>query len=96
MNTEQIVQDEVENFVINSQWLLLDDPLRHAIREAIKREREACAKVVENKWEAFEELKAAHYRQTSEPFDPFRYHKDLESIFMSRDLAAAIRARGNE
>ena len=47
MNTEQIVQDEVENFVINSQWLLLDDPLRHAIREAIKREREACARVCE-------------------------------------------------
>ena len=45
MNTEQIVQDEVENFVINSQWLLLDDPLRHAIRQAITREREACAKV---------------------------------------------------
>lgn len=43
MNTEQIVQDEVENFVINSQWLLLDDPLRHAIRQAIMREREACA-----------------------------------------------------
>ena len=47
MNTEQIVQEEVENFVINSQWLLLDDPLRHAIRQAIKREREACALVVE-------------------------------------------------
>ena len=45
MNTEQIVQDEVENFVINSQWLLLDDPLRHAIRQAIMREREACARV---------------------------------------------------
>lgn len=96
MNTEQIVQEEVENFVINSQWLLLDDPLLHAIREAIKQEREACAKVVENKWKVFEELKAAHYRQTSEPFDPFRYHKDLGAIFMSRDLAAAIRARGNE
>ena len=48
MNTEQIVQDEVENFVIKSQWLLLDDPLLHAIREAIKREREACAKVCES------------------------------------------------
>ena len=48
MNIEQIVQDEVENFVINSQWLLLDDPLRHAIREAIKREREACARVCES------------------------------------------------
>lgn len=59
-------------------------------------EREACAKVVEYKWKVFEELKAAHYRQTSEPFDPLRYHKDLEAIFMSRDLAAAIRERGNE
>lgn len=57
-------------------------------------EREACAKMVESKWADFEELKAAHYRQTSEPFDPFRYHKDLSTIFMSRDLAAAIRERG--
>ena len=47
MNTEQIVQDEVENFAIKSQWLLLDDPLLHAIRKAIKREREACALVAE-------------------------------------------------
>lgn len=60
MNTEQIVQDEVENFVINSQWLLLDDPLRHAIRQAIKREREACALVVEQAGiDGFETLAAA-------------------------------------
>jgi hypothetical protein len=43
MNTEQIVQDEVENFVLNTEYVLLADPLRHAIRQAIKREREACA-----------------------------------------------------
>jgi len=36
MNTEQIVQEEVENFVINTEYVLLADPLRHAIRQAIK------------------------------------------------------------
>ena len=45
MNTEEIIEDEVENFVINTEYVLLADPLRHAIREAIKREREACAKI---------------------------------------------------
>jgi len=47
MNTEQIIQEEVENFVINTEYVLLADPLRHAIRQAIKREREECAKVCE-------------------------------------------------
>jgi len=45
MNTEQIIQEEVENFVINTEYVLLADPLRHAIRQAIKREREACVEI---------------------------------------------------
>jgi hypothetical protein len=51
MNTEQIIQEEVENFVINTEYVLLADPLRHAIRQAIKREREACAKVCDKEIE---------------------------------------------
>lgn len=58
-----------------------------------KDENEACAKQVGQQWDAFEELKAAHYRNSPEPFDPFRFHRDLSTIFFSRDMAAAIRAR---
>jgi hypothetical protein len=54
MNTEQIIQEEVENFVINTEYVLLADPLRHAIRQAIKREREACARVCEKIDEEYE------------------------------------------
>ena len=57
-------------------------------------EREACAAQVGQQWTTFEELKAAHYRHSPEPFDPFRFHKDLSTIFFSRDMAYAIRARG--
>ena len=83
MNTEQIVQDEVENFVINSQWLLLDDPLRHAIREAIMRERDACAKVCES-LEIPDPIEGAH---------PDYVDGTRMAVMQS---AAAIRARGNE
>ena len=83
MNTEQIVQDEVENFVINSQWLLLDDPLRHAIRQAITREREACAKVCES-LEIPDTIEGAH---------PDYVDGKRMAVMQS---AAAIRARGNE
>lgn len=75
------------------KYVTYDDHQKTVIL-AIQLEREACAKVAESKWADLEELRAAHYRQTAEPFDPFRYHKDLGTVFMSRDLAAAIRARG--
>ena len=58
-----------------------------------KDENEDCAKQVGQHWDAFEELKAAHYRNSPEPFDPFRFHRDLSTIFFSRDMAEAIRAR---
>ena len=58
-----------------------------------KDENEACAAQVGQQWVAFEELKAAHYRHSPEPFDPFRFHRDLSTIFFSRDMADAIRAR---
>ena len=58
-----------------------------------KDENEACAKQVGQRWDAFQELKAAHYRNSPEPFDPFRFHRDLSTIFFSRDMADAIRAR---
>lgn len=58
-----------------------------------KDENEACAAQVWQQWVAFEELKAAHYRHSPEPFDPFRFHRDLSTIFFSRDMADAIRAR---
>ena len=58
-----------------------------------KDENEACAAQVGQQWVAFEELKAAHYRHSPEPFDPFRVHRDLSTIFFSRDMADAIRAR---
>jgi len=83
MNTEQIVQDEVENFVINSQWLLLDDPLRHAIRQAIMREREACARVCES-LEIPDTIKGAHPD-----------YVDGKRMAVMQ-CAAAIRARGNK
>jgi hypothetical protein len=51
MNTEQIVQEEVEDFVINTEYVLVADPLRHAIRQAIMREREECAKVCDKEIE---------------------------------------------
>jgi hypothetical protein len=57
-------------------------------------EREACAAQVGQQWTTFEALKDAHYRHSPEPFDPFRFHKDLSTIFFSRDMAYAIRARG--
>jgi len=83
------------NLVAFKRLMDCDEEVLKLVNEAIAAEREACAKVAESKWVDFEELKTAHYRQTPEPFDPFRYHKDLGTIFMSRDLAAAIRARGN-
>ena len=58
-----------------------------------KDENEACAAQVGQQWVTFEELKAAHYRHSPEPFDPFRFHRDLSTIFFSRDMADAIRAR---
>jgi hypothetical protein len=87
--------DALEDLLAELDWQITDDWNR-ALRNGMRTEREACAKVAESKWVDFEELKTAHYRQTPEPFDPFRYHKDLGTIFMSRDLAAAIRARGEQ
>jgi hypothetical protein len=58
--------------------------------------KEKCLDLVERRWRDFEELEAAHYRQTPAPFDPSRYHKDMGVIFMSRDLAHSIRELEDE
>lgn len=78
-----------------SGWLsdLLNSFATLAYEAGRKDENEACAVEVGQRWITFEELKAAHYRHSPEPFDPFRYHKDLSTIFFSRDMAEVIRAR---
>lgn len=96
---EQVLQWAREAGV-HEQWFKGDDCPPIVFRLATlayeagrKDENEACAKKVGQQWDAFQELKAAHYRHSPEPFDPFRFHRDLSTIFFSRDMADAIRAR---
>lgn len=74
-------------------WKILTSFAILAYEAGRKDENEACAAQVGQKWIAFEELKAAHYQHSPEPFNPFRFHRDLSTIFFSRDMADAIRAR---
>lgn len=81
MNTEQIIEDQVELYVLEQQMpLTYADPLRNALRraveQAIQQEREACAKVVEEA--------------------PCECCWPEGSMLITEELAAAIRARGNE
>ena len=77
----------------HTQTIFVQKAMTLAYEAGRKDENEDCAKQVGQHWDAFEELKAAHYRNSPEPFDPFRFHRDLSTIFFSRDMAEAIRAR---
>ena len=82
MNTDEIIEDEVENFVINTEYALLTDPLRNAIRQAIKREREECAKLCEEAIKSIFEFSDEIVKKTARN--------------VCTNLAKGIRARGKE
>jgi len=95
MNREDVIRMyEKANGWSPEGWDKTVDELERFATLVAEAEREACAAQVGQQWTTFEELKAAHYRHSPEPFDPFRFHKDLSTIFFSRDMAEAIRARG--
>ena len=84
MNTDEIIEDEVENFVINTKYVLLTDPLRNAIRQAIKREREECAKITEKEWVDLNEY---------EIFEIANFCKGQNISFLAKELSTKLKEK---
>ena len=87
MNTERIIEDQVELYVLEQQMpLTYADPLRNALRRAVEQarqqEREACAKVCEDSIGAIFEFSDEIVKETARN--------------VCINLAKGIKARGNE
>jgi hypothetical protein len=67
---------------------------QHLIDEAVKAEREACAKIAEKSWQEFRDTKDAHERLSPTPFRLENFGFNESTIQQSQIIADNIRARG--
>ena len=66
-----------------------------AVLKAVAAEREQCAQIAEARYQVMKETEEAHYRFSDKPFNPDAFGFARSQINESRDIADAIRARGN-
>ena len=59
-------------------------------------EREACAKIAEVAYRQYKDTKEAHEKLSPEPFRHELYGFSIREIFLSKEIAYEIRARGKE
>jgi CBS domain containing-hemolysin-like protein len=77
-------------------WTVSTPHLLMLVNEAIREEREACAKVAGWLWQQFQDIKEAHERNSPEPFKPECFGFDQSTVQQSKRLMDAIRARGQQ
>lgn len=72
------------------------EAVRVAYRCGQEAEREACALEAESLWQQLQDTKDAHERLSPDPFMPGRFGFDQSTVQLSRRIADAIRARGQQ